>query len=54
MPAISGTPDLVDHFRRRAWWSLAALAVLAFVGLPATHHDARTGGTGSPAAPPSR
>ncbi|MEU6235191.1 cytochrome d ubiquinol oxidase subunit II [Kitasatospora sp. NPDC047058] len=33
-------PDLVDYFRLRAWWSLAALVVLAFIGLPVTHHDA--------------
>ncbi|MEU8840180.1 cytochrome d ubiquinol oxidase subunit II [Streptomyces roseus] len=45
-------PDLVHYFRLRAWCSLAALAVLAVVGLAVTHHDARyvydglTGGAG--------
>ncbi|MCC9306011.1 cytochrome d ubiquinol oxidase subunit II [Kitasatospora sp. RB6PN24] len=34
-------PDLVDYFRLRAWCSLAALVVLALIGLPITHHDAR-------------
>jgi cytochrome d ubiquinol oxidase subunit II len=46
------TPDLVRYFRVRAWGSLAALAVLALIGLSVTRHDAPyvyaglTGGAG--------
>ncbi|MEU1268743.1 cytochrome d ubiquinol oxidase subunit II [Streptomyces sp. NPDC005799] len=36
-----GAHDLVDYFRRRALPAFAAVVVLALIGLPVTHHDAR-------------
>jgi cytochrome d ubiquinol oxidase subunit II len=47
-----GADDLVDYFRLRAMIAFAALVVLALIGLPVTHNDARyvwnglTGGLG--------
>jgi cytochrome d ubiquinol oxidase subunit II len=47
-----GAEDLVGYFRRRALTSLGAIVVLALIGLPVTHSDARyvweglTGGLG--------
>ncbi|MFF1834053.1 cytochrome d ubiquinol oxidase subunit II [Streptomyces sp. NPDC058231] len=47
-----GAQDLVDYFRRRALGALGAIVVLALIGLPVTHGDARhvwhglTGGPG--------
>ncbi|MEK0099555.1 cytochrome d ubiquinol oxidase subunit II [Streptomyces sp. NPDC056002] len=47
-----GADDLVDHFRLRALIAFAAVVVLALIGLPVTHDDARyvwdglTGGLG--------
>ncbi|MGW1092330.1 cytochrome d ubiquinol oxidase subunit II [Streptomyces sp. NPDC002596] len=47
-----GADDLVGYFRRRALIALGALVVLALIGLPVTHSDARhvweglTGGIG--------
>ncbi|MFG2991224.1 cytochrome d ubiquinol oxidase subunit II [Streptomyces sp. NPDC048257] len=47
-----GADDLVDHFRLRALLAFCAVVVLALVGLPVTHGDARyvweglTGGWG--------
>ncbi|MGI5379912.1 cytochrome d ubiquinol oxidase subunit II [Streptomyces sp. CA-251387] len=47
-----GADDLVDYFRRRALLAFAAVVVLALIGLPVTHDDARyvweglTGGPG--------
>ncbi|MFJ9541312.1 cytochrome d ubiquinol oxidase subunit II [Streptomyces sp. NPDC101225] len=36
-----GAEDLVDYFRRRALTAFAAVVVLALIGLPVTHDDAR-------------
>lgn len=36
-----GADDLVDYFRRRALAAFAAVVVLALIGLPVTHDDAR-------------
>ncbi|MER5510520.1 cytochrome d ubiquinol oxidase subunit II [Streptomyces sp. NPDC002766] len=36
-----GAVDLVDYFRRRALIAFAAVVVLALIGLPVTHDDAR-------------
>ncbi|WSW41598.1 cytochrome d ubiquinol oxidase subunit II (plasmid) [Streptomyces canus] len=36
-----GAEDLVDYFRRRAMMAFAAIIVLALIGLPVTHGDAR-------------
>ncbi len=36
-----GADDLVDYFRRRALIAFAAVVVLALIGLPVTHDDAR-------------
>jgi cytochrome d ubiquinol oxidase subunit II len=36
-----GAVDLVDYFRRRALIAFAAAVVLALIGLPVTHDDAR-------------
>lgn len=47
-----GADDLVDYFRLRALSAFAAVVVLALIGLPVTHNDARyvweglTGGLG--------
>ncbi|WP_338930580.1 cytochrome d ubiquinol oxidase subunit II [Streptomyces netropsis] len=47
-----GAHDLVDYFRVRALFAFAVVAVLALIGLPVTHDDARyvweglTGGLG--------
>lgn len=47
-----GADDLVDYFRVRALFAFAAVVVLALIGLPVTHDDARyvwdglTGGWG--------
>jgi cytochrome d ubiquinol oxidase subunit II len=47
-----GADDLVDYFRLRAMIAFAAVVVLALIGLPVTHDDARyvwdglTGGLG--------
>jgi len=47
-----GADDLVDYFRRRALLAFCAVVVLALIGLPVTHNDARyvweglTGGWG--------
>ncbi|MGY5030089.1 cytochrome d ubiquinol oxidase subunit II [Streptomyces sp. 900116325] len=47
-----GAEDLVGYFRRRALTALGAIVVLALIGLPVTHSDARhvwdglTGGLG--------
>ncbi|MFC9125564.1 cytochrome d ubiquinol oxidase subunit II [Streptomyces sp. NPDC057099] len=47
-----GADDLVDYFRPRAMMAFAAVVVLALIGLPVTHDDARyvwdglTGGLG--------
>lgn len=47
-----GADDLVDYFRLRALIAFAAVVVLALIGLPVTHDDARyvwDGLTGGPA-----